>query len=80
MWMLRTTYGVSGLLAMGHSMITDLADSNRNEDSATNKYVDAQDNLQVAKTGDTMSGALAMGGSKITDLTNPISGLDAATK
>lgn len=47
---------------------------------AATTYVDSQDGLRVAKTGDTMSGALDMGSHKVTSVTDPSSAQDAATK
>ena len=69
--LLRKKHGdtMTGHLSMGGQNINNLADLNKKQDAATKIYMNIQENLRVAKSGDAMSGPLAMGRSRITGLT-----------
>lgn len=74
------TYPMTGNLQAGGFKVTNLATPTVNSDAANKIYVDDQDAMRVAKTGDSMSGSLTFTSGTVTGITNPINNSDAATK
>lgn len=70
----------SAALDVGGYKIVNSATPTAATDVVIKSYSDAQDNLQVSKSGDTMSGPLAMGANKITGLAAPTAANDAVNK
>ena len=69
------------LLMSNGATITGLPHLPSDPSEVTSKqYVDARDNAQVSRSGDTMSGMLGMGSNKITNLGAPTGGTDATNK
>lgn len=73
-------YAMTGNLKMGGNTINNVAAPTLGTDGANKTYVDNQDALRVAKSGDSMSGTLTFTSGTVTGIAYPSANQDAASK